>query len=281
MKIKNLFFKPKIEEVNETESAINKAYKALIDEIDFEDLKKTPDEKQEVKKEKNTKFDDKKHYLGHRKRLKEKFEKVGSENFEDYEILELLLMYSIPRADVKPIAKTLMNEFKSIRNVFLADHESLSAVKGLGDSSLNFIKAVYEVCARIAKEEIKNETLLNSPEKVVNYCKVRMSGLNYEQFRVIFLDKKSKLLMDEVIQKGTIDKAVVFPREIVKRAINVGASAMILLHNHPSGDPTPSKADIDATLNIKKAAALMDIKLHDHIIIGKNKHYSMRINNEI
>lgn len=228
-----------------------------------------------------TKIHQKEHYFGHRDRLKQKFLTGNAEVFQNYELLELLLTFSIPRGDVKPLAKELFGKFQSFRSIFLADQQSLTQVKGIGNSTLCFLRTIYEVSCRIAKEEIKENVLLDNPERVFNYCKLRMSGLNYEQFRVIFLNRKNKLILDEIIQSGTIDKAMVFPREIVKRAIELGAGAMILIHNHPSGDPTPSKSDIDATINIQKAAKLMDILLYDHIIIGKNQHYSMRSNKNL
>jgi DNA repair protein RadC len=285
MSIKEIFQKPKIKEINENTSIFDDAMK-MASNIKFDDetSHESSIKKETKKKEKIDKNDDvlKKdiisHNAGHRSRLKEKFLKNGSESFQNYELIELLLTYAIPRADVKPLAKDLLNHFKSIRSLFLAEPQSLKQIKGLGESTIILMRATYEICARISKETIANEVLLNTPEKVINYCKIRMSGLQYEQFRVIFLNRKSKLISDEVLQNGTIDKAVIFPRELVKRALEVGAGAMILIHNHPGGDPTPSKADIDSTINIQKAANLVDVFLYDHIIIGKNEHYSMRTN---
>ncbi len=218
------------------------------------------------------------HYLGHRSRLRQKITEHGPTALKDYELLELLLTYSIPRADTKPLAKNLLEHFKTLQTMFLADRQKLSKVKGIGESTLCFFSVIHEICCRIAREEIANEVLLNSPEKVINYCRLRMAGLSYEQFRVLFLNRKNKLISDETLQSGTIDKAAIFPRELVKRAIEVGAGAIILVHNHPSGDPTPSKADIESTINVQKAANLMEIYLYDHIIIGRNTHYSMRSN---
>lgn len=222
--------------------------------------------------------DIKEHYLGHRSRLRNKVMQHGPSTLKDYELLELLLTYSIQRADVKPLAKNLLVHFKSLQTLFLADKAKQSKVKGIGESTLCFFSVIHEICCRMAREEIANEVLLNSPEKVINYCRLRMAGLSHEQFRVLFLNRKNKLILDETIQSGTIDKAAIFPRELVKRAIEIGAGAMILVHNHPSGDPTPSKADIESTINVQKAAELMEIFLYDHIIIGRNTHYSMRSN---
>jgi len=222
--------------------------------------------------------DIKEHYLGHRSRLRNKVMQHGPSMLKDYELLELLLTYSIQRSDVKPLAKNLLVHFKSLQTLFLADKAKQSKVKGIGESTLCFFSVIHEICCRMAREEIANEVLMNSPEKVINYCRLRMAGLSHEQFRVLFLNRKNKLILDETIQSGTIDKAAIFPRELVKRAIEIGAGAMILVHNHPSGDPTPSKADIESTINVQKAAGLMEIFLYDHIIIGRNTHYSMRSN---
>lgn len=218
------------------------------------------------------------HYEGHRQRLRDKILDNGATSLKDYELLEILLTYSIPRADTKPLAKNLLEHFKNFQNIFLSDKAKLKKVKGLGESSICFLSIIHEITCRMAREEIIDQILLNTPEKVINYCRLRMSGLSYEQFYVLFLNRKNKLILDEPIQSGTIDKAAIFPRELVKRAIDLGAGAMILIHNHPSGDPTPSKADIETTINIQKAANLMEIFLYDHIIIGKNTHYSMRSN---
>lgn len=220
-------------------------------------------------------------YAGHRNRIKAQLLKHGAHTFKDYELMELLLTYSIPRSDTKPLAKALLVEFKNFKSVFLTPKENLAKVKGMGESTVCFMQVVHEIACRMALDDMRDEVLLNSPEKVINYCKLRMSGLPYEEFRVLFLNRKNKLLFDEQLQSGTIDKAAVFPRELVKRAIDVGAGALILVHNHPTGDPTPSKADIETTINIQKAAKLMEIFLYDHIIVGKNNHYSMRANNLI
>lgn|GEM_PF-52909 len=218
-------------------------------------------------------------YLGHRSRLRTQALKHGANTLKDYELLELLLTYSIPRMDTKPMAKKLLNQFGSLRKIMLSEVAKLARISGIGESTICFLHVVHELSCRMAMEEISDEVLLNSPDKVINYCKLRMAGLQYEQFRVLFLNRKNKLIFDEEIQSGTIDKAAVFPRELVRRAIEVGAGAIILVHNHPSGDPLPSKADIETTINIQKAANLMEIFLYDHIIIGKNQHYSMRSNN--
>lgn len=280
---------PKIEEIEF----------ASFDEIQEETQKNTTENNQEKKSKKlkqenffennhiidkpifpktNKHIEEKAHYAGHRGRVKQKILDQGPVNLKDYELLEALLTYSIPRSDTKPLAKRLLEHFNSLQNLFLADNTKLKQVKGIGDSTICFFSIIHEITCRMAREEIMNQVVLNTPDKVINYCRLRMSGLSYEQFYVLFLNRKNKLILDEVVQSGTIDKAAIFPRELVKRAIDLGAGAMILVHNHPSGDPTPSKADIESTINIQKAAKLMEIFLYDHIIIGKNKHYSMRSN---
>jgi DNA repair protein RadC len=275
VKLKELFGKNKIKELNENELKLSDE-KKLLKEIKFvksKDLKfvatKSLKEKQQISR---------KHYEGHRSRLRERVLK-DSEVLQDYELLEALLTFSIPRADVKPLAKELLDKFKTFSNVLGKSHSQIESVGGIGDATKYFFRVVNEACARMAREEINEDILLNNIEKVVCYCKLRMSHLEYEQFRVLFINRKNKLILDEVIQSGTIDKAAIFPRELVKRAIEVGAGAIILAHNHPSGDPTPSKADIETTLNIQKAASVMEIFLYDHVIIGRNGYYSMRANN--
>lgn len=277
MKILDFLKKSNIKELNEDPDGLLQSQKDMIDDIVFDDAEP------EIKKKKNKKITNQSeveapHYIGHRARLKEKFLSIDSAKFKDYELLEILLTFSIPRGDVKPIAKKLFENFRNFSNIFCSDLDSIKGIKGIGPSTAIFLKLIHEIGCRLAKEEISEDIKLNCPEKVLKYCKLRMSGLNYEQFRVIFLDRKNKLISDEVIQSGTIDKAVVFPREIVKRALEIGAGALILIHNHPSGDPTPSKADIDATINIQKASKTMEIFLYDHLIIGKNSHFSMRAN---
>lgn len=285
MKIKKIFGKDttSIKELNEDEAqAFEKASQIAM--IEFAADQTLPEASLETKEKKrrvrntDTKLAEKKHYEGHRARLKEKVMQHGAESLKDYELLEILLTYSIVRCDVKPLAKQLLERFKTLRTLFLQDRATLTQTNGLGLSSACFITVLQELCCRIAREEIAEDILLNSPDKVINYCKLRMSGLSYEQFRVLFLNRKNKLILDEEVQTGTIDKAAIFPREIVKRALEVGAGAIILVHNHPSGDPTPSQADIDSTIEIQKAAKLMEVFLYDHIIIGRNNHYSMRGN---
>lgn len=233
----------------------------------------TKDIKTDQKTQKNN---EKKHYEGHRQRLKDKLMNNEIEQIMDYEILEALLMYAIPRNDVKPLAKELMYKFKTLKNLVLAPLFQVNQVPGIGPNTSCLFKILNEIYCRFEREEIQEDISLNSPEKVAIYCQARMGHLKHEQFRVLFLNKKNKLIKDLIIQNGTIDKAAIFPRELILQALNIGAGALILAHNHPSGDPTPSQADIDITEDIKKAANLMNILLYDHLVIAKNAFFSMR-----
>lgn len=271
MKVSGFFNKNKIKEINENEGHLTTSDKQEIAEIEF-----AP---HPVKKRKLRRSDDP-HYFGHRGRLKGKIMEADIEKMQNYELLEAMLTYAIPRSDVKPLAKKLLEEFKTFAGLMFASNARLMLINGVGEGSRCFFRIIAEICARMAKEEITNEEIsLDNIEKVVSYCRLRMGHLDFEQFRILFLNRKNKLIADEIIQSGTIDKAAIFPRELVKKAIELGAGAMVLVHNHPSGDPTPSKADVEATANIQKAAGLMEVFLYDHIIIGRTSHYSMRANN--
>lgn len=280
MDFSKFFLKNKIKELNEDNSKLLNTDYEKIEEINFgleeNKLEIKDSENQSIKKISKQK---KQHHDGHRSRIQEKVLNNNIETLKDYEILEALLTYAIPRIDVKPIAKDLLENFKNFKNILNSDTKKLTSIEGIGSKTECFIKLIHEITCRILKDEFINEIMLNTPEKVINYCKMRMEGLMHEEFRVIFLNRKNKLIADEILQKGTIDKSAVFPREIVKRAIEIGAGAVILAHNHPSGDPSPSKADIDITLSIQKSLTLMEIYLYDHLIIGKNQHYSMKANN--
>ena len=215
-------------------------------------------------------------YEGHRKRLRTRFLKGGEKAFPDYELLELLLFGVIPRGDVKPLAKKLLSECGSLSGILQADIEKLKAIPGIGESSLIALKVIHEVACRFVREEVSSQPILQSWQSVVEYCRARMSHLNVEQFRLLFLDQKNKLIADEVHQQGTIDRTPIFPREIVKRTLELGATALIMVHNHPSGDPTPSQADIDMTRKVIKVAKELDIQVLDHLIIGRFGHTSLR-----
>jgi len=216
------------------------------------------------------------HYAGHRDRLREKFRKLGSDGFEDYELLELLLYRFLPRRDTKPVAKALLARFGSLGAVMGAHQRDISSVSGMGDTSALDLKICAAMAGRMLKSKVTERTILGSWSSVIDYCTTVMAYENVEQFRVLFLDKKNALIQDEVQQKGTVDHTPVYPREVVKRALELNSSALILVHNHPSGDPTPSRADIDMTKIIIDTAAPMGIVVHDHIIIGRDGHASLK-----
>jgi len=220
--------------------------------------------------------DAKPHHLGHRERLRQRFRLGGAEALPDYELLELILFRAIPRLDVKPLAKALITRFGSFAEVVSASPERLKEVPGVGDAVVTEIKLVHAASLRLAKGEISQRTLLSSWTAVLDYCHAAMAFAEREQFRILFLDKKNGLIADEVQGVGTVDHTPVYPREVIKRALELAASALILVHNHPSGDPTPSSADIDMTRRLIEAGDKLSIKVHDHIIIGRNGHASFR-----
>jgi len=221
---------------------------------------------------------EKPHYTGHRKRLRERFVKSEGRGMADYEILEMLLFSSHPRGDVKPLAKELILKFGNLAKVLAATPEELAKIKGTSFAAISSIKLVREAAIRMLGHEVAEKPIMQSWEAVLDYCRAVMGHNKTEQFRIFFLDKKNKLIADELQQKGTVDHTPVYPREVVKRALELGASSLILIHNHPSGDPTPSKADIEMTSQIKRAATALGISLHDHIIIGSKDHYSFASN---
>lgn len=216
------------------------------------------------------------HYHGHRDRLRQRFRESGDRALADYELLELLLFRLIPRRDTKPIAKALLARFGSLPEVLGAPTHLLTEVKGVGDSVATDLKLVAAIAHRMLKGELKHRQVLASWTAVIEYCRAAMAFEAREQFRVLFLDKKNALIADEVQQTGTVDHTPVYPREVVKRALELSATALILVHNHPSGDPTPSRADIEMTKLIIDTARPLGITVHDHIIIGKDGHASLK-----
>lgn len=216
------------------------------------------------------------HYMGHRKRLKQRFLQGGNENVPDYELLELLLFLAQPRGDMKPLAKALLEECGSFAAVIAATPEKLKRIKGMGLSSIVALKTIQEGVRRVLREELREQPLLNSTEKVAEYCHALMAHLEIEQFRILFLDRKNYLIADEVQQTGTLDHTPLYPREVVRRALDLSAGALIMVHNHPTGDPTPSTADIEVTKNLQLAAQQLEIRVLDHFIIGKYGHISFR-----
>ncbi len=215
-------------------------------------------------------------YHGHRDRLRERFRTSGDRALADYELLELLLFRLIPRRDTKPVAKALLARFGSLPEVLGAPATLLIEVKGVGESVANDLKLVAAIAHRMLKGELKGRQVLSSWSSVIEYCRAAMAFETREQFRILFLDKKNALIADEVQQTGTVDHTPVYPREVVKRALELSATAIILVHNHPSGDPTPSRADVEMTRMIVDTAKPLGITVHDHIIIAKDGHASLK-----
>ncbi|MDH7799464.1 MULTISPECIES: DNA repair protein RadC [unclassified Beijerinckia] len=221
------------------------------------------------------------HYKGHRERLRARFIEGGDQGqsnqvLPDYELLELILMRSIPQRDVKPLAKALIARFGSFAEVLGARRERLLEISGVGDSTATDLKIVEAAGRRLALGEVKQKRVLASGKDVLDYCRAAMAFADREQFRILFLDKRNGLIADEVHGTGTVDHTPVYPREVMRRALELAATAIILVHNHPSGDPAPSQADITVTRDIQNIAQSLGIALHDHIIIGRDGHASLR-----
>ena len=215
-------------------------------------------------------------HSGHRQRLKERFVSGGPEALPDYELLELVLFSAIPRRDTKPLAKRLIERFGSFAEVINAPADRLREVDGVGDAAVTQLKLVRAGALRLIKGSIMQRPVLTSWDAVLAYCRAAMGYEAQEQFRIMFLDRKNRLIADEVQQRGTVDHTPVYIREVVKRALELSASAIILVHNHPSGDPTPSRADIDMTRLIADAAKPLGVTVHDHIIVGRQGHASFK-----
>jgi len=216
------------------------------------------------------------HYHGHRERLRARFREAGPEALADYEMLELVLFRAIPQRDVKPLAKMLLEKFGSFAEVISAPPERLKEVEGLGDAAVTEFKVVAAAAQRLARGEVRKRPVLSSWASVLDYCRTAQAFAEKEQFRILFLDKRNQLIADEVQQQGTIDHTPVYPREVVKRALELSATAIILVHNHPSGDPTPSSADIEMTKQVATIAKPLGVQLYDHIIVGKDGHASLK-----
>jgi DNA repair protein RadC len=214
--------------------------------------------------------------LGHRERLRERFRKGGADAMPDYELLELTLFAAIPRRDVKPLAKALIARFGGFADVIAARPERLLEIEGVGETVIHHLKIVEAAAQRLAKGKVIGRPALSSWNALLDYCMAAMARSQTEEFRVLFLDRKNVLVADEVQSRGTVDHTPVYPREIVKRALEHGASAIILVHNHPSGDPTPSRDDIDMTRKIVQAAKALHIAVHDHLVIGRGGHASFK-----
>ena len=216
------------------------------------------------------------HYHGHRDRLRARFREAGADALADYELLELVLFRAIPRRDVKPLAKLLLARFGSFAEVISAPPGRLAEVAGLGDAAITEFKIVQAAAQRLARGEVRKKPALSSWAAVLDYCRAAMAFADREEFRLLFLDKRNGLIADEVQGVGTVDHTPVYPREVVKRALELSATAVILVHNHPSGDPTPSAADVAMTKAIMDVAKPLGIAVHDHIIVGREGHASLK-----
>lgn len=216
------------------------------------------------------------HFLGHRERLKTRFRDSGADTLQDYELLELILFQALPRRDTKPIAKALLDRFGSFSEVLAAPEARLTEIEGIGEAAAHHFKVHLAAAQRFARDPIRDRALLDSWAAVIDYCRATMAYEEVERFRLLLLDKKNRLIADEVQQTGTVDHTPVYPREVVKRALELSATAVILVHNHPSGDPTPSRADIEMTKSLVEIAEPLGIAVHDHLIIGKSGHASLR-----
>ena len=212
----------------------------------------------------------------HRKRLRARFRDGGAQAMPDYELLELVLFRAIPRQDVKPLARALIDRFGDFNRVLSAAPARLMDVTGVGDAVITELKIVEAAAQRMARARILQAHVISSWDAVLDYCHTTMAHRDTEQFRVLFLDRKNVLIADEEQAKGTVDHVPVYPREIAKRALELNASALILVHNHPSGDPTPSEADIAMTAQVQTACTALGLTLHDHLIIGKSRELSFR-----
>ncbi|MEO0681658.1 MAG: DNA repair protein RadC [Pseudomonadota bacterium] len=206
--------------------------------------------------------------------MRDRFMRAGEAALADYELLELVLFRAIPRADVKPLAKRLIKTFGDFNHVISAPPPRLAEVQGVGDAVVQELKIVEAAAHRLAQARVLRRDAIQSWDELVEYCRTRLAHEATEQFRILFLDRKNILIADEAQQRGTVDHVPVYPREVVKRALELGASALVLVHNHPSGDPTPSRADIDMTRRIEAACTAVGVTLHDHVIVGKEQFAS-------
>ncbi|WP_147126611.1 RadC family protein [Shimia ponticola] len=212
----------------------------------------------------------------HRTRLRERFMSGGAGAMPDYELLELVLFRAIPRRDVKPLARALLDTFGDFNRVISAAPDRLQSVKGIGDAVITELKIIEASAQRLSRARVMRRPVLSSWDALLDYCHTAMAHRATEQFRILFLDRKNVLIADEAQARGTVDHVPVYPREVVKRALELNASALILVHNHPSGDPTPSESDINMTQQIDTAAQALGLTIHDHIIVGQSRELSFR-----
>jgi DNA repair protein RadC len=216
------------------------------------------------------------HFHGHRDRLRARFREKGHATLADYELLEMALYRAIPRGDTKPVAKALLKKFGSLNEILAATRERLKETEGVGDRVVDELKLIRAFAERTAGEAVRQRPVLSSWDALLGYCRTTMAFEEREQLRILFLDKKNALIADEVQQTGTVDHTPVYPREVIRRALELSATAVILVHNHPSGDPTPSRADITMTRTIVEVGRPLGIAVHDHLVIGREGHASFR-----
>lgn len=214
--------------------------------------------------------------IGHRKRLKNKFLEGNGSGIADYEFLEMLLFLSIPRMDTKSISKELLQKFKNLNNVIYADSNELKKIDYIGDNTIYLFKLIQETIKRIFNTSFEGKNLLSSYQEVIRYCQVIIGNSKIEEFHVLFLDIKNQLIKHELSQKGTVDRSAIYSREVIKKALELGASSLILIHNHPSGDPEPSNNDIIITKSISEAGKVLGINVLDHIIISRYQYRSLK-----
>ena len=213
---------------------------------------------------------------GHRARLRARLLGGGDEALADYEVLEYLLMTAIPRKDMKPLAKSLLARFGTLAGVFNADAAALAKHPGMGETSAAALKIVALAARRLARTGVQEQPVLASWQALIDYLTIAMAHLTHERVRVLYMDTRNRLVLDDLVSNGSIDEAAIHPREGVKKALDVGAAALILVHNHPSGSPEPSRADVQITQRIAEAGRLLGITVHDHVIIGKEGHVSLK-----
>jgi len=216
------------------------------------------------------------HHLGHRQRLKRRFLEGGAEALPDYELLELVLFQAIPQRDVKPLAKQLLARFGGFAAVLNADPAQLMQVDGVKENTVATLKIVQAAAGRLAKDEVLDRPVISSWDRLVDYCRINLAHLPREQLHLLFLDRRNALIAGETPHKGSIDHTPVYPREVARRALELNATAVIMVHNHPSGDPCPSAADIEATKQVAAALKTVGVTLHDHLIVGRSGHASLR-----
>jgi len=213
---------------------------------------------------------------GHRARLRERLLEGGAEALADYEVLEYLLFAANPRGDTKPLAKALLSRFGSLAAVLNAEPGALRQAKGLGEAGIGALKVTALAARRMARSEVRQQPVLGSWQALLDYLAIDMAHLTVERVRVLYLDTRNRLVSDHLVGDGTIDEAAIHPREVIRRALDLGATALILVHNHPSGNPEPSRADIQITNRIAEAGRLLGITVHDHVIVGREGHVSLR-----